>query len=447
MDARVRKLNQKAVQPDGQYVLYRMTRNRRVEGNHALAYAAGMANHLDLPLVVSESLCAGGPFANDRRHTFVLEGIGETAKRLRKLGIGYVFAMDGAADPIPGAAAVVTDDYPAIPGEPEEQFDVAAYAVDSSCIVPMQSIEARAYAAYSLRPKIRKLLPRFLTAAPAVTVRKRSAVRQVPDLADIPGLVANCGIDHGVRPSTMFRGGRAEAERRLEIFLQRRLRRYPADRNEPSAHATSDLSPYLHFGFISSLEVALAVREFAERHKLVADDFLEELIVRRELAFNFMRYARKVESLEELPTWAQTTLEKHRRDRRDPVYTRAQFEKAETGDDLWNAAQKELVLRGKIHGYYRMYWGKKIIEWSKTHQEALAIMIYLHDRYALDGRDPNTYANILWCFGLHDRPWRERPVFGTIRYMSRAGAERKTGVAAYLREIESLEQTGKEVDQ
>jgi deoxyribodipyrimidine photo-lyase len=263
--------------------------------------------------------------------------------------------------------------------------------------------------------------------------------------SDPPGPVASCEIDHSVPPSTLFRGGRLEAERHLQRFLEERLRRYSADKNEPSAHVTSGLSPYLHFGYISSLEVALAVRDYAAEHKLVAGEFLEELIVRRELAFNFVRYAKRVDTLDELPDWARATLNRHRADPRDPVYTQEQFESAATCDDLWNATQKELLLRGKIHGYYRMYWGKKIVEWSASPEEALATMIHLHDRYALDGQDPNTYANILWCFGLHDRPWGERPVFGTVRWMSREGMNRKTDVKAYLKEIEYLERTGKEL--
>ena len=192
------------------------------------------------------------------------------------------------------------------------------------------------------------------------------------------------------------------------------------------------------------MEIALAVSEYAARHKLMAGEFLEELIVRRELAFNFARYAARLDSLEELPHWARATLHKHRTDPRDPVYTREQFETAGTYDDLWNATQRELLLRGKIHGYYRMYWGKKILEWSPSPEEALATMIYLHDRYALDGQDPNTYANILWCFGLHDRPWGERPIYGMVRSMGRAGMERKTDVSAYIREIEYVERTGLE---
>ena len=178
------------------------------------------------------------------------------------------------------------------------------------------------------------------------------------------------------------------------------------------------------------------MKDYAREHKLLPDKFLEELIVRRELAFNFARFTVHPESLDALPDWARKTLQKHAADKRDPSYSRDQFESAQTHDPLWNAAQKELLLTGKIHGYYRMYWGKKIIEWSRTPEEALSTAIYLNDRYALDGRDPNSYANILWCFGLHDRPWPERPIFGQVRYMSLDGMRRKTDVDAYIQAME-----------
>jgi deoxyribodipyrimidine photo-lyase len=261
---------------------------------------------------------------------------------------------------------------------------------------------------------------------------------------NVAALVASCEIDHGVGASTAFQGGRKAAEAALREFLELRLSRYARDKNEPSAHATSRLSPYLHYGYISSLEVALAVGDYAREHKLIADEFLEQLIVRRELAFNFVRYTADYKTLAALPDWVRKTIDVHRRDRRDPVYTRGQFERAATHDDLWNATQKELLLRGTIHGYYRMYWGKKILEWSSGADDALATMLHLHDRYALDGDDPNTYANILWCLGLHDRPWPERPIYGTIRSMGRAGMERKTDAGAYISEIETLQFTGKE---
>jgi deoxyribodipyrimidine photo-lyase len=450
MDQRVRKLNDATVRDNGRYVLYRIRANRRAENNHALAFAAGLASHLDLPLLVFESLSTTYPYANDRLHTFVLEGVAETADRLRSLGAGYVFHLErrrGSAEPALraiacDAAAVVTDDYPETLA-PRADPGVQAFAVDSSCVVPASAIEGRAYAAYSIRPKIHKLLPRFLKPAPAVQIRRRFRER-LPEVHTevcaerIPELVASCDIDHAVRSSPSFRGGRDVAQHTIERFLHERLHRYAREKNEPSAHATSDLSPYLHLGYISALEVALAVRDYAKAHKLIADEFLEELIVRRELAFNFAWHATRLDTLEALPDWARATLDAHRRDRRDPAYSRAQFEAAATHDNLWNATEKELLVRGKIHGYYRMYWGKKILEWSKTPEEALATMLYFHERYALDGQDPNTYANILWCFGLHDRPWPERSIYGTVRSMSRAGMDRKTDTAAYIREMEEL---------
>jgi deoxyribodipyrimidine photo-lyase len=446
---RVRQIGSAAVRPGGEYVFYWIRSNRRAEVNHALQFAAELANRLDLPLLCGEELTCDYPYANDRLHAFALEGVAETAEALRALGAGYVFDLalqkkhgHSGIERLAGrASAVVIDDWPGVLAGPLPDFAVATYAVDSSCIVPARCIGGRAYAAYSIRPKIRRLLDRYLRPIDEVNL-----IRHWPNRDKLPLLdAARCEIDHSVSPSTLYRGGRKQAERRLSEFLKNRLRRYAREKNEPSAHATSGLSAYLHSGYISALEVALRVREYAREHKIAADEFLEELIVRRELAFNFAWHAKRIDSLEELPEWARKTLRVHRRDRREPQYTAAQFERAGTHDELWNAAQKELVLRGTIHGYYRMYWGKKIIEWAAAPEEALEIMLYLNDKYALDGQDPNTYANILWCFGLHDRPWRERPIFGSIRYMSRSGMERKTDTKAYMNEILHLERTGKEL--
>jgi deoxyribodipyrimidine photo-lyase len=455
MAERMQRLNQGVFRTDARYVLYWAQVNRRVESNHALAFAADLANQHELPLLFYEGLTCSYPFANDRFHTFVLEGVPETARRLRKLGITYVFHLRRRrSDPddafyrmAADAAAVVTDDYPTFVTREfnrrvPPKLAIPYYAVDSSCIVPMPHFTKQEYAAYTIRPKIRKVLEEFLKPVPPVRVKRRLlkdapvALHVEVTESNLAELVASCEIDHSVPPSTDYRGGRKEAERRLEYFLQHNLRRYASLNREPSARATSGLSPYLHFGQISSLEIALAVREYASEHKLMADEFLEQLIVRRELAFNFARFAPKLDSLDALPDWARATLAKHARDRREPAYTREQFERAQTHDALWNATQTELLTRGTIHGYYRMYWGKKIIEWSATHEDALATMIYLHDRYALDGRDPNTYTNILWCFGLHDRPWSERPIFGTVRYMSLDGMRRKTDVDAYIQDLQ-----------
>jgi deoxyribodipyrimidine photo-lyase len=430
--------------------------NRRVDSNHALLEAARIANEHGLPVLFYEGLTCTYPYANDRIHTFMLEAVPETARRLKSRGIGYVFYLRRKkSDPndvlyrlSERAAAVVTDDYPTFIARRHNalvpaKIGVAYLAVDSSCIVPMSTFTKREYAAYTIRPKIHRALPDHLHPAEPVKV-KRKWMGEVPSFhveviaRSIPELVASCEIDHSVKPAIGILGGRIEAEHRLRVFLEEKLRRYARDRNEPSRHATSELSPYLHFGQISSLEIALAAREYAAEHKLIADEFLEELIVRRELAFNFARHADNYETLDVLPSWAHETLKAHANDPRDPCYSREQLERAETYDALWNATQKELLLRGRIHGYYRMYWGKKIIEWSATREEALSTMIYLHDRYALDGRDPNTYTNILWCFGLHDRPWFDRPIFGQVRYMSLEGMKRKTDSQAYIREIEEV---------
>jgi len=437
-DQRVQLLNTAPFRDDAKYVLYWAQVNRRVASNHGLAYAVELANRAGFPVLFYEGLTYDYPYASDRFRTFILEGVPDTERQLRQLGIGYVFyERPGREDPndilyrlAKDAAAVVTDDYPLFPARlynasVPAKIDVPYYAVDSSCIVPMSRFEKREYAAYTIRPKIKKLLPEYLKPAPAICVKRK-----------FEGAAPSFGGT--VRRAPSFHGGSVAAHKRLRQFLKQSLHRYANSSNQPSEKATSGLSPYLHFGHISSLDVALAVGEYALEHKLLPDEFLEELIVRRELAFNFARFTPNPESLQALPDWAQKTLAKHARDKRDPAYSRDRFENADTHDPLWNAAQKELLLTGKIHGYYRMYWGKKIIEWSPTPEEALATAIYLNDRYALDGRDPNSYTNILWCFGLHDRPWVERPIFGQVRYMSYDGMRRKTDVDAYIESIECL---------
>ncbi|MCL4401677.1 MAG: deoxyribodipyrimidine photolyase [Acidobacteria bacterium] len=425
------------------YVLYRARTSRRVEGNRALNEAVRLANQAGLPVLFYEELPCGAPYASDRLHTFALEGVPETARRLEQMGIGYVFYLprrrsdpQSLVDRLAACAAeVVTDRDPLVPAAPNRQ-------VDSSCIVPMDLIAKREYAAYSIRPKIRKLLPKYLKPLeiPRVATRWQGRLPQHTEVIAerIPGLVAECEIDHSVAPVRGIRGGRAAALQKLAAFLDQGLRNYARERNNPAAHSTSGLSPYLRWGFIGALEVALAVREYAERHKLIAEEFLEELMVRRELAYNFACHAPPPYTLHSLPGWARQSIDEHRADHREPVYSPEQFERALTHDPLWNAAQQELRKRGRIHGYYRMYWGKKIIEWSATPEQALSTMIHLNDRYALDGLNPNGYANILWCFGLHDRPWPERPVFGKVRYMSFDGMRRKTAVEAYIQEVEAL---------
>ncbi len=454
---RIQKLNSAPErEQDAKYVLYWAQMNRRMDSNHALLYAVEIANRLNLPVLYYEGLTCTYQYANDRLHTFVLENVHETAKRLRKAGIGYVFYLrktpkspnDNFYQLAKDAAAVVTDDYPTFIARRNNELvptklDVAYYVVDSSCIVPMSVIPVRQYGAYTIRPKINKVLDKYLKPADELKVKKHFK-GEIPDFhvevtaENIPSLVSHCEIDHAVEPSRQHPGGRLEAEKRLDFFLKENLRRYATGRNEPAARATSGLSPYLHFGQISSLEIALAVKHYAATHKLVAGEFLEELIVRRELAFNYARFVDDPGDLANLPDWCRKNMRAHAKDKRDPLYTAKQLENAQTYDELWNATQEEMRICGVIHGYYRMYWGKKIIEWTSSYEEAAKIMIDFHGKYALDGRDPNTYTNIFWCLGLHDRPWPERPVFGTFRYMSLEGMKRKSNTRAYIEQINSL---------
>jgi deoxyribodipyrimidine photo-lyase len=460
---RISKLNDAPERPDRKYVLYWAQMNRRVENNHALCFAVEIANRLNLPVLVYEGLTCTYEMANDRMHTFILEAVPGTAARLKQLGIGFVFYLrrtpesrnDALYALAKDAAAIVTDDYPTFIARQHNRnvpakLDVPYYVVDSSCVVPMGMIPGRQFAAYTIRPKIKKLLPEYLKPADNPQPKQRFE-RDVPPFhttvtpQNIAALVASCAIDHSVKPSISFRGGYQRARILLDYFLEHNLARFERDRNEPSEHATSHMSPYLHFGQLSSLEIALAVKKYGEEHGLDSAVYLEELIVRRELSFNYARHTNDPGSLDNLPDWCQKTMAMHLTDPREHVYSYEQFERGETGDALWNATQKEMLIRGKIQGYYRMYWGKKILEWSPSYEDAARTMINIHTRYALDGRDPNTYTNVLWCFGLHDRPWFERPIFGKMRYMSLGGMNRKTDTEAYIAEIRRVEESGRDV--
>jgi deoxyribodipyrimidine photo-lyase len=452
--ARVARLNDQPERSGGDFVLYWIQAYHRAEQNWALTAAIEAANRLDRPLLAYHGLGFTYPHANDRIHRFILEGVAELREGFEKRGIGYHFYLRRRPeDPndvlyrlARRAALVVTDDFPAffLPEQTRRvagRLDVALWAVDGNGIVPLGAIPGEQYGAYTIRARIRRLLPAHLRPVPEPKVRRDPLTlrlnipetRVAPDSID--ALIAACAVDHAVPPSPVYRGGRREARARLDRFVAGPLRAYASARNEPGEDGTSRLSPYLHFGQIAPQEVALAVRGAAGAAAEPREGFLEELIVRRELAFNFCRYNRHHRSLEALPGWARQSLARHARDPRPHVYTAKAFEAATTHDALWNAIQTELLTTGLMFGYNRMYWGKKIIEWSPSPEEAQRTMIALHEKYALDGRDPNTYSNILWCFGKHDRPWPERPVFGKVRYMSLAGMETKTDVAGYLARV------------
>jgi len=447
---RMRRLNDRPERHGSEFVLYWIQMYHRAEQNWALTAAIEAANRLGLPLVAYHGLGCTYPHANDRIHRFILEGVTELKERFGRRGILYHFYhRRRPADPndllyrlARRAAVVVTDDFPAffLPAQTTRvagKLGVAMWAVDSNGVVPLAAIPGEQYGAYTLRPKIRRVLSEHLRPIPEPSPKRDSLALalDVPESritrATVEGDISGSDIDHTVRPSLVYRGGYREARRRLEEFVAGPLHSYGTARNQPGGETTSRLSPYLHFGQISSQEVALAVRDATHAPREHRDAYLEELIVRRELGYNFCRFNSNHRSLAALPAWAQATLAAHAGDPRPYLYSPDEFEAARTHDDLWNAVQAELLTTGMMFGYYRMYWGKKIIEWSPTVETAQQTMIFLHEKYALDGRNANTYSNILWCFGKHDRPWGERPVFGKVRYMSRAGMETKTDVPGY----------------
>jgi deoxyribodipyrimidine photo-lyase len=442
------------------FVLYWMQIQRRAESNDALNFAVEQADERGLPVLVYEGLRYDYPHASDRIHTFVLENARELRKRLHQRGIGHAFYLERnrrdrrkiVKGLLKRAALVVTDHYPAfiVPGQNRslarlaEAEGVTAVAVDSCGVIPLAEFPKREYAARTIRPKIHRLLPYYL--APVRDpeprrsgVRIDAGFREEDWRESVAGKVASCAIDHRVPPvSEHLPGGRTAALTRLRRFIRGGLDRYAGESNDPSRGATSGLSPYLHLGMISAREVALAVRGARPRADRNVAAFLEQLIVRRELAFNFCATEPRHDSLESLPDWARRTLAEHDGDEREHRYRREEFEAAKIHDELWNACQDEIRLTGTMHNYVRMLWGKKILEWSPSHAEALRTMIELNDRYGLDGRDPNSYTGFLWCFGLHDRAWGERPVYGKIRSMSSAATRRKVDAAAYIARIRSL---------
>ena len=456
IDERVTALNDRPADGRGRYVLYWMQMYKRVEYNHALNYAIDRANELDLPLVVYEGLKYYYPWASDRLHTFILEGVEEKRTEFEKLGIRYVFYLqtDDAAPKhtverlAREAAMIVTDDYPAfiIPEHNRriaERVDTAVYAVDSNGVVPMSIFDSEEYAAYTIRPKIAKVLDKYLQPFAAAEVKHASLGIEVDcpethvNARNIASLVARCDIDHSVKPSNAYHGGTKNGRERLARFVGDILPHYDKDRSKPDRDGSSRLSSYLHFGFLSPLEIALAV-EGADAPDTAKEAYLDELIVRRELSFNMARHNPSYDSLAALPSWAKQTMREHINDERPVTYSLEQLEAAETHDELWNAAQREMLITGEMHNYVRMLWGKNVIAWSPTYEIAFETLVHLNNKYCLDGRDPNSYAGILWCFGKHDRPWFDRPVFGTMRYMKSESTGKKFDAKKYIEWTRSL---------
>ncbi len=463
----------------GEYVLYWMIANRRLSWNFALDHAIAKAKQFGKPLLIFEPLRARYRWASDRIHRFVIEGMRDHATELAGKAIGYypyVEPAPGVGTPLlhqlaKQACVVVTDDYPCffLPqmiDAVKDRLPVRLQTVDSNGVMPLRLPDRTFTVAHSYRRWMQKNIldalidrpkPKPLSRLnlPVFTGLNHILLKRWP-AADFPTLLEGAGlsripINHAVRPVSECVGGDTAAEQRLNQFLNYRLTDYNDDRNHPDAQATSGLSPYLHFGHISAHEVVNRILEHESwtpdkaaaangknsgfwNTSQTAEAFLDQILTWRELGFNLShRQPHDYDRYESLPAWALKTLDAHATDKRPAVYSLDEFEQSKTHDELWNAAQRELVQSGAMHNYLRMLWGKKILHWTETPQQALEVLIELNNKYALDGRDPNSYSGIFWTLGRYDRAWGPtRPVFGNVRYMTSDSTRKKLKLKGYL---------------
>lgn len=427
-----------------------MQASQRAEFNHALEFALREANRLKLPALAVFGLTEKYPEANERHYAFMLEGLRETQKAMRQRGVELVIRRmkpDDAVVELAADAALVVTDRGYTSTQRRWRRSVARRSpgrvtqVETDVVVPVDAASGKAeYAARTLRPKIHKQLSEYLVPLEQTVLQRDSLGMGLAslDIEDTAAVLGRLRLDRSVGRVSAFLGGTARAKVLLREFLAKKLKHYADRRNEPSEGIQSHQSPYLHFGQISPLYIALEVMDAAGNRRKPVDAYLEELIVRRELAVNFVQHCRRYRSYGCLPNWAAATLRAHQKDSRPFVYTLSQLEGAQTRDPYWNAAMREMLVTGKMHNYMRMYWGKKILEWTSCPRTAFRWAIYLNNKYFLDGRDPNSWAGVAWCFGLHDRPWGQRPVFGTVRYMNAAGLERKFDMDKYIRMVGGL---------
>lgn len=478
---RIRPLNAQPVQSAGEYVLYWMTAFRRTESNFALQRARDWAVELNCPLVVMEGLRSDYPWACDRFHRFVIEGMVDNQAAFEKSSALYFPYVEPTTHNAKGlliqlaskAQVVVSDDFPCffhpgMYGRIAEKLPCAFELVDANGLMPLSVADRTFTVAHSYRRWMQKELPKHLEATPEAKPLASESAKRLPRLDTLPksltkrwpaanldrllqadGL-AKLPIDHsvGVVP---IPGGSVAAHKQLKQFVQSRLGTYGVDRNEPDQRGSTELSPHLHFGHISAQQVFWAIMDSQQWHvgKIKkpngktngfwnvdenSEALLDQLCTWREIGFNMCHREPNYESYASLPSWARQSMAEHAKDKRPFLYTLEQFEKAETHDPIWNAAQRQLVIEGRIHNYMRMLWGKKFLHWAPSAEKALEWMIHLNNKYALDGRDPNSYSGIFWVLGRYDRAWGpEREVFGKIRYMTSENTAKKHKLGQYLR--------------
>jgi deoxyribodipyrimidine photo-lyase len=423
-------------------VVYWMSRDQRSVDNWALFHAQEVAISKASPLFVIFDLVQDYLGAGERHYRFMLDGLREVESSLSKTGIPFHLLEGDPTIIIPefvednSISYLVTDFDPLrIKRNWKKQImsalDIPFAEVDAHNIVPCWTSSGKQeYGAYTIRPKIQRALPSYLDDLTSIKRHPHAPLEEPKN--DWDRAYRKLNVDQDAPGVTWLKSGQAASLRALEDFISHRLESYDEARNDPTLEGQSGLSPYIHFGQLSAQRVALEVIRSSTSQK-AKDTFLEELVVRRELSDNFCFYNQAYDSFEGFPSWARITLDIHRGDKRDYLYSRKELEEGRTHDDLWNAAQMEMVERGKMHGYMRMYWAKKILEWAESPEMAIDAAIYLNDKYELDGRDPNGYAGIAWSIGgVHDRAWAERPIFGKVRYMSFNGARRKFDVDSYI---------------
>lgn len=444
---RVRILSDARDVADGRNaILYWMFREQRAQDNWALLYAQRLALKLELPLVVVHCVLPSFLGATLRHYHFSLEGLKETSQDLLAKNI-QLHELVGEPHEVISSfvkehniGAVVVEMFPlrvAINWTDKLidllPRDVPVAQVDAHNIVPVWiASDKLEYAARTIRNKINTKLPEFLTYFPDLAYHPHNFYLK-PKTYDYDKLLAESKVDQEVGPSPLYKPGPRAGLEMLRVFIEKKLPKYSTGRNDPSLDALSNLSPWFHFGQLAPQRAILEVQRMSKTHREPVAIFTEEAVVRRELADNFCFYNPNYDSIDGAYDWAKETLRKHAKDKRPYLYTEAQLAKSKTHDDLWNAAQTELTKAGKMHGYMRMYWAKKILEWTESPEEALRIAIKLNDTYSLDGRDPNGYVGCMWSIcGIHDQGWVEREIFGKIRYMNYNGCKRKFDIARYV---------------
>lgn len=435
---------------NNKYIVYWMQSAQRVKENPALNYAVNKANDLEVPLIVFFNLSDQFPDSNYRHYYFMLEGLKDVKNELEKKGIGFVIKKGNPAENIKSlskkAIIVVSErGYLNIERlwrkEVAQAIDCRFVVVNTNTIVPVDIVtDKEEYAAYTIRKKINNKIERFIDIGKLEKLKINSLRNEFEsiELNNIEQVLSDLNIDKSVKKSPIFKGGSKKAVSILNHFISNKLELYEKYGSSPDHDVTSKLSPYLHFGQISPSYIYKKIKE----KDIEAKDFLEQLIIRRELSFNFIYFNKEYNSQlsKFLPDWAIETLDQHSEDKREYLYSLKELENYETHDNYWNAAQKEMVLSGYMNGYMRMYWGKKILEWTSNPQKAFEFALYLNNKYFLDGRDPNSYAGVAWIFGKHDRAWKERKIYGKVRYMNKAGLDRKYNMEKYLKKVNNLGQ-------